>query len=98
MPGPVGVAQWCADAKDDVDAAMAWAKPCASWVPNPPDGAAVGGHRAARAREAPLGPCLLARSSMSSSFLSWIEMGTVRLDVAERAGMKNRARCVGVEI
>ena len=94
----MGVAQWCADAKDDVDAAMAWAKPCASWVPNPPDGAAVGGHRAARAREAPLGPCLLARSSMSSSFLSWIEMGTVRLDVVQSAGLVNRARGVGGEI
>jgi hypothetical protein len=97
-PAPVGEAQRCEDATGGVDAAKASEKPCARWVPNPPDGVAGAGRRAVRAREVPQLPrSLLARSAITSLLLG-IEMEILRLEEVEKARLGNRLRRARVEI
>ena len=95
MPVPV---QRCEDATAGVDVAKASEKPCARWVPNPPDGAAGAGRRAVRVREVPqLPPSLLARSAITS-LLPGVEMVIPRLEEVEKARSENRLRRARVEI
>jgi hypothetical protein len=98
VPVPVEEAQRCEDATAGVDEAKASEKPCARWVPNPPDDAAGAGRRAVRVREVPqLLPSLLARSEIMSLLLG-VEMVILCLEEKEKTRSENRLRRARVEI